>query len=53
MDGCRTCARHRATAGRDAAHIEASTIAAPTGWFHVTDSDRIVTPSSVEKIGIT
>src|SRR5438128_302436 len=28
-------------AGRDAAHIDASTIAAPAGWFHVTDSDRI------------
>ena len=34
-------------AGRDAAHIDASTMAAPAGWFHVTDSDRIVTPRMV------
>jgi hypothetical protein len=33
--------------------MEPSTIAAPTGWFHVTVSDRIVTPRMVEKIGIT
>src|SRR3954467_14152261 len=38
---------------RAAAHIEPSTIAAPAGSFHVTDSDRIVTPRIVEKIGIT
>jgi hypothetical protein len=33
--------------------MEASTIAAPAGWFQVTVSERIATPRTVEKIGIT